>query len=419
LLDASGFDPTAAVPTAEVARVLSNALLNRLAALPVQQAAEELAPKLIGFLANHNGEDTLAVGMMLYPYMQQAGLCSGDISSEEGTNCAFVFGSKRFNMAASSKTKAIPRVSPTSLLGQLLTTALSGPQGSVTADGIYNQHGDGWVDGTMTYTYAGGLVKITGDYGATYQFQIHCTESCRASAAGYGAINGQYLATGSDMVFAAAAAGLYCSFTCSIETGWKALNNKDAIGYALRHGEKRYQPAHGVSYAYEVIAEGCGVLPGVYSLSPAYLALKNTDFDLPYDIGVPIKFGTYAQAIIPTDYEADMEPNPTDTTTKYFPSTTTAQSILGIVGKVAVRSHSYRFNELGTWNFDVIFAAVENTDTLQICNVRVPISAYVPGAVGYADGNQFWVWHGGASSGDYDLPEVNVIIGFNGGHLPF
>ncbi|HEX4895408.1 MAG TPA: hypothetical protein VFV11_03670, partial [Solimonas sp.] len=340
--------------------------------------------------------------------------------------CVFAFGTGNSSIAGSMGDEEIERVDPASVLGSILQQALGT---GMSATGIYDDGGGGHGTGEVSYSYLNTLT-INAQYGYVYAFQIHCTTSCRASAAGYGSINGRYLATGSDMVFAAVSAALYCDFQCSIGTAYAAYRDRDAVAYALKNGDKRYQPVHGPSKAVHVIADYCGVLPGDYENSPTYIALKDQSPALPYDTGVKFKFGTYAQAPRQADtisalsssdflFAANLYPPPTSR------DLNVVRDNPGVVGgrQVWFPSWTYDFSTLTSWKFDIIFAAVQNANVEHgspvyngaACRTYIQISDYIPGSSAGAHGDQFWIWHGGRTTGDYDLPETKLIFGYAGG----
>lgn len=357
-----------------------------------QEMIERVRPLATNFLLGSNGEDGLAMGQALLPYMIEGGYCSGEPTSADGALCAFTFGTEAASIAAELGEVSVKRVDPDSTLGGIL--AATGPQLPLpTASAMASP--------APSYSYMG--ITIRAPYAYYYIYRWRCYTSCRASVAAYGAVNGKYLTVGSDMVFASASAALYCDFWCSVGTAWAALNGRDFIKYALTHGDKRHPAVQGASKAIHAIATGCGAEPTAYSASPAYLALKDQAYELPYDLGVKIKFGTYYQT---------STANPTLATPNLYP----LYSSWKAASPGTYLTWDYNFSKLVAWYFNIIFAAVDNADVAGLCRYYVPMSTFVPGATGGAYGSQFWLWSGSASGdSDYGFPGAKVMFGFSGG----
>lgn len=414
LLSNTNFNPNTSTPIQDLGKLLPTLLTPR----PDVDLRDVISPLFQSFFMLRDGDAGIELGQALLPLMAQSGLCHGDASSDEGLSCAFTFGDADTDIGAATTAGPVSRVKVGTLLGDLLQAALG--DNSVTAQGI-TEHDNDSGTGSVSYTIPWlKRLGIRGLYSYYYAYQIHCATACRASVAGYGVINGQYLLTGSDMVFAAASAAMYCNYQCILGSGWQYVLGNDAVGYALRHGDKRYGTVHGPSRAVQVTLPLCGSNQGSYALSPAYQVLKDTNYELPYDAGVKLAFGTYYQAI-GDKTSAAFFPKPTSTDTLWSPKTgINPQGSGNGLAKVEVRAATFQFSQLQAWSFDIIFGAVNNLRSNNGCTVSLFASTVVPGAnYAYAVGNQFWVWHGGAASGDYDLPAVDIVFGIKGGHPLF
>lgn len=414
-LAATGFDTTSENPIAEYSRVLLEASLSQ-EHLPAEQVISELSTRLPGFLFNRNGDDGLRMGMLLYPYMEEAGLCDRHASSAEGEGviCQFAFATPGANIAAVAEQGQVPLVDPSSALGQVLMAAMPGGSVGIAASGK-----SGYGEGTTQYSYLG--VPISAWYAYYYAWQYNCGSSCRGSAGGWGAIKGTYAGVGADTVFAAAGAALYCGWNCILEAGWDYINGDDLLTSVLHRGDKRYDQIHEPAKAVHALVPACGTVPGSYAASPLHYMLENADYELPYDVGIDIEFGTYFQRPNESGTGPAMFPNldpgpPTKTHYKVLSNQIglTAPLVGNTGAKLAIVGYEYSFTELRSWFFDIIFAAA-NSATSSVpttCYARVPASIFGMGN-GYAFGDTMWFYQGFAKSGeDYDLPTISVGIGF-------
>lgn len=414
-LTTAGFDTTSADPIAEYARTLLDASLSQ-ERLSAEQLIPELSERLRGFFLSRDGDDGLRMGMLLYPYMEEAGLCERSADSEggEGVICQFTFGTPGANIAAVTEQGEVPFVSPDSTLGQILMAAM--PGGSV---GIAASGSSGYGEGTTQYSYLG--VPISAWYAYYYAWQYNCGSSCRGSAGGWGAVKGTYGGVGADTVFAAAGAALYCGWNCLLEAGWDYLTGDDLLTSVLNRGDKRYDQIHEPAKAVHALVPACGTVPGSYVASPLHYMLENADYELPYDIGIDIEFGTYFQRPNESGTGPAMFPNldpgpPTKTHYKVLSNQIILTNpLVGNTGaKLAVVGYEYAFTELRSWFFDIIFAAADSATSSvpTTCYARVPASLFGMGN-GYAFGDTMWFYQGFAKSGeDYDLPTISVGIGF-------
>lgn len=418
VLSAGNFDTSNPDPIAEYAQTLLDLSLGK-TPVPVAELVPQLTTRLTGFFLNRDGNAGLEMGALLYPYMEEAGLCERKAGSNgsEGVICQFTFGTEGANIAALTDAGEIPYVSPDSVLGQILSAVVPGGTVGTTATTK-----TGYGSGSTTYNLLG--VPIAARYAYYYAWQYNCGSSCRASAAGYGAINGTYAAVGADTVFAAAGAALYCGWNCLLQVGWDYLNGRNLLTSVLNRGDKRYQEIHAPAKAVHALIPACGTVPASYAASPAHYLLENMDIELPYDTGVDIKFGTYFQKPNANGQGAALFPNldpgpPTRTHYKTLNSnavsTSPAGQTLGSLGaKLAVVGYEYEFTQLQSWAFDIIFAAADSaTSTVpSTCYSRVPASMFGMGS-GYASGDVMWFYQGFAKPNeDYDLPTISMGIGF-------
>lgn len=392
------------------------------------------------FIFLNDGEAGAKFGFALYPQMREAGLCSGDIFSPEGVTCAFTVGSPEADIGAEADGSPVTRVTSGTPLGDTLSKTPFGglitgidPVFDPTIQGFTrSDHGSGSDD--VNYNYMG-YVGIYGQYAYYYAWQYHCTDAlvCRASVEGEGTINGQYLASGSDMIFGAAGVGIYCSFECVSETLLNYAIGRDVIDVIMKRGERRYQPIHNESKAYQITIPTCTAQEYPYGESPVYLALKDKGYDLPYDSGVTLRFGTTNQYSYKST-TASILPQTTQGATIPFVSLNSlypaanrealflgpvgydAYGTLQTVGELTAHRWNYYFFQLQTWSFNVIFSALQNADAADLCYAKVYADNVTTPGLPSAYGNQFWGWYGGAASGDYDLPTVALIFGFRGGH---
>lgn len=93
----------------------------------------------------------------------------------------------------------------------------------------------------------------------------------------------------------------------------------------------------------------------------------------------------------------------------------------GIVRMSGLR-YVYDFTQMVAFEFDLIFSGIQNTDTSNSCLVSSYPSEYLqlgwPVVYQYVVGNQFWAFGGDSAGGDYDLPRIQVLLAFKGGHAP-
>lgn len=408
----------------ELGRVAADALLTRQSASLIDMASQ-LSERLHGFYFDRNGDDGIALGMMLFPYLQEAGLCRGEAASEDGISCTFTFGSDGVDAVGYSGGVSVPRVESSSTLGQALQTALIGPTAVLSDLRATNQ--------AAAANWTGpGDIPIETQYAYYYQWKVSCSTSCRAAIIGYGAIRGKYLFVGSDSVTAAAAGALYCSFSCTIGTIWASLNGRDGIAYALNTGDRRVTRAQTSSKAVHAVIPACGLVMAPKAASVGYIALQNADFELPYDIGVDIEFGTYYQrknlnALTAPVASTFVEPEPTliftsplgddnwQSPSQNLPLVPRVGHALGAYAAwLALAGFEYQFNDIYSWRFNIMFAAVNKVNALDdACFTTVPLRAFgdywAPGTV---QGSQFWYWRGGWYYGDYGFPEIFFAAGF-------
>ena len=421
LLSAGGFNPAAADQGVELNRTLLNLTLKN-SLIGLDKLTPLVSKRLQGFLLNRSGNDGLELGALLYPYMDQAGLCKKSSSATEGESvlCQFAFATDGANIAAVTDKGKIPLVSLTSTLGKILSLALQGNGGGISTQAT-EKSGQG--TGSAKFNLLG-LPLINAPYAYYYAYQYNCNTSCRGSVAGYGAIKSTYAAIDSDTIFAAAGAALYCNWECILGSGWDYLNGKNLVNSILSRGDKRYQEIHYPAKAVHAIVPACGTIPGSYAASVPHMVLSNTTIDLPYDAGVDIRFGTFFQRPNENNAGAIVFPNldpgpPTKTHYKILNNVqtgaTTLGNVLGNIGaNVAVVGFEYSFEQLQSWSFDIIYAAAfSGTSSIAAaCNPRIPASLFGMGNA-IAEGDTVWFYQGFSKTNeDYDLPTISVGIGF-------
>ena len=127
LLSAGGFNTAATDQGAELNRTLLKLSLKS-NLLGLDKLTPLVSQRLQGFLLSRNGSDGLELGALLYPYMDEAGLCkkSSSTVNGEGVLCQFAFATEGANISAVTDKGKIPLVSLTSTLGRILSLALQG-----------------------------------------------------------------------------------------------------------------------------------------------------------------------------------------------------------------------------------------------------------------------------------------------------
>lgn len=425
-ISALGFDVNAEDHISELGRVLGERTLSS-AASDIEGIIPKVRNHIANFFMNRDGNSGLALGMLLFPYMEEAGLCSGAVSSEAGVECALTIGSEGADVSAAGTYGDVQRVNLASTIGKILSRALGRSEAQLS------DSGDDYIRGEEIYTFLG--FPITAEYGAYYRFKYRCQTSCRASAEGFGAIRGKYLFVGSDSVFASAAAAIYCDFFCSLGALADAVSEGDVVAHVLDKGDKRYPVMSLYPKARHTILPACGMAFGVAQASPAHYVLANADFDLPYDVGVDIEFGTNYQ----DEYDAELlkhvalaaDPKPSALLSYeiyqpedvLFGGSNTNLNYVQRMGRIvggagaaiALLGQQFNFTQSVAWRFNVIFVAVNKLNPIgNACwaNVkRSSLGSTISSA--YVSGSQFWTWQQTGSTGEYAwFGPLSFAVGF-------
>lgn len=421
-------------PVTAYKEVLKSAISGPQQSRGVTSSIEDVADLWQEFFSEGNPQAGTTLGAVLFPFLSSNGYCEGDPMSKEGAVCAFaangegadVTASLGENQGASAKAgnlRKVRHLPAGSDLAKAIALGHSGrtSAGSVSSKALISDRDGDTGFGSLEYSYLG--IPINARYGYIYSFRYSCGTSCRASAVGVGAINGRYLLVGSDTVFASAGVAIYCDFNCALGGAWKIIrgaSSGDLISYALRKGDKRHPDLLSTPTAILAQLPECGVVPAVHSVSPLFLALNTVEYKLPFDIGVPLKFGTYNQTP-PTAWARLLATN-------LFPRPTRLSQKIGRVGiaanddpetftlwvPMAFTLAHYEFSRLRAWDFNIIFGAAENA---KLCGPRINGQSFLyPGpTLDFVNGNQIWYWSAKPSGvADYGLPWMTVMFGFRG-----
>ncbi|MEW6166118.1 MAG: hypothetical protein AB1651_00215 [Pseudomonadota bacterium] len=225
-----------------------------------------------------------------------------------------------------------------------------------------------------------------------------------------GAVNVQYLASGSDIIMGVLPAGVRCGSSCFFKVLYDLARGKNVLAYLLRQEKRYFYMRDAGSYMAHAVLPTCsGLAPAPYQARIPYQVVQQGDFKLPYEDSVSLRFGT--------NYQQTGGPLVTAQSPNMFPAPTAAKLVQLSPGNVPMPSWEYAFSTVRAWSFDIMFGGIEAFNGWN-CSVYMPASALMPGAGGGATGNQFVAWRGKAGSSNRSLPAVNYLFGFKSGHAP-